>query len=397
VGGVSDGAGNAAEEDQRIADAMRQVKRDGFTMVGPQYELNRRVIADAGVAGLHCVYTIGTDDRGNPWIDFTHDGGAGFDVAEVERRAREQTAAVADNECIAWWDVAPEEIRWWHPEEMRYMAAMYRGVRQGDPLRRPVMMYEANNRDALALSRTLANEDISGKGLYANYEGQSDTRGPWIRWSIEQELEAMRLANRPDALPIAIPEMFQQPPTDQLPLVPQWARHDTYLALICGAKGVVVFSMRRRPGFTAHEAYYEGYASVAREVSGPLNLGQVLLFGEVRGDLDMKVTEGPERIVLQDDFGADLGGARPYPSISFVDIAYGPDRYLLAVNSSSKPVTVHGTGLPSGQIEAVDLFADSAVVMDGPSFDATFEPFQVMAWRFSGIANPSAREGWKAR
>lgn len=375
----------AIAKDQQVVAATARIKADGFTMMGPQYELNHRVIQDAESAGIKCIYTVGDDERGRAWTSFIHDRNVDFDPAEVEARAKAAVEAVAHHETIAWWNITPEEMRYWRASEMQYMAAMYRGVKAGDPLKRPVMMYEPNNRGAEALSRTLPFQDITGKGIYANYANQRDTRGPWIRWSIEQELEAMKIANRPDTLPLAIPEMFQQPPAELAHLAGDWARHDTYLALICGARGVVVFSMRIRPGFDAHEAYYQGFASVARELNGPLNLGQIFLFGEPRSDFDIRVIEGPETLTLEDNFGAKLGGPVAYPTVSWFDAQYGADRYLFAVNSASVPVKTLIDGLPPGEVRAADALnpQGEAVVITTGRFQTTFTPLQVRAWRFS--------------
>ncbi len=176
--------------------------------------------------------------------------------------------------------------------------------------------------------------------------------------------------------------MFQQPADEDLKWCPLWPRHDTYLSLITGAKGVAVFSMRVRVNFPAHGAYYEGFASVAREVCGPLNLGQVFLFGEVRGDLDMQIVSGPESIMLT-GVAKDDAPAVAYPTISFVDLAYGPHRYLMAVNSSYEPIEVRVTGLPQGNVAGEQLLADESVVINDRSFNATFAPMEVKAWRFS--------------
>ena len=53
-------------------------------------------------------------------------------------------------------------------------------------------------------------------------------------------------------------------------MIPKWVRHDVYLSLISGAKGIVVFSGWRRPKFPAFDRYFEAYAECAREINGPL-------------------------------------------------------------------------------------------------------------------------------
>ena len=114
---------------------------------------------------------------------------------------------------------------------------------------------------------------IIGKGAYANYVGRWQSR-VWVRWSIEQEVTAIEKA-KTSAIPIAVLEMFQQPPEERHHLVPHWARHDVYLSLVSGAKGIVVFSLRKRRNLTVYEDYYKAYARTAREICGEPDLGQV--------------------------------------------------------------------------------------------------------------------------
>jgi hypothetical protein len=370
------------QDDETIAAAFERVKGDHATMAGGQYEINYRLPQDAQRAGLHCIYTIGSNRDGTQWRNFAHNRNVEFDPDTVRQRVREAVEAVAHYESIAWWDLTPEELRWWRADEMQYMQIMYETIREADPLKRPIFMYEPNNRGAESLAKTLKFQDICGRGVYANYAGHKDTRGPWIRWAIEQEIEAIKLSGRSHAIPVAVPEMFQQPADEDLKWVPLWPRHDTYLSLITGAKGVLVFSYRVRVNFPAHDDYYEGFASVSREVCGPLNLADVFLFGEVRGDLDMQITSGPKSVLLPSS-GKDASVPPAYPSISFVDIAHGPHRYLIAVNSSYEAVETQVTGLPDGKVQSEALFAGGRDVITDRSFNATFAPMEVKAWRFS--------------
>jgi hypothetical protein len=370
-------------EDQDIQRWAARLKADGGTLIGPQYELNHRALADAEAQGLHCIYTIGCDERAQSWTSFVDNRNTSVDLAHLRQRVIAQVKAVADHANIAWWDLTPEEMRWWRPEEMTYLQTVYEAIREADPRKRPVFMYEPNNRDAASLAKTLLYQDLSAKGVYANYAGQRATRGPWIRWSVEQEVEAIRLSGRTHAIPLVVPEMFQQPAPADVPLVGAWARHDTYVGLICGARGVIVFSLRQREGFTAHDAYYEGYASVARDLNLDRQLGKVLLFGEIRDDIDLAVTDGPATLVLYDTFGANLGQPLIYPSVAFCSVQYEQDRYLLAANSAAAAVTVRVAGLPPGAIRCADLFGAGVSEIGDGRLEAVLQPLEVKGWRLS--------------
>jgi hypothetical protein len=235
-------------------------------------------------------------------------------------------------------------------------------------------MYDPNHRNAAALARTVEHLDICGKGMYTNYSAQRESR-VWVRWTIEQEIKAIEQANQ-SAIPIAVPEMFQQPPEELLPMIPKWVRHDVYLSLMTGAKGIVVFSGWRRPKFPAFDRYFQAYAECIRELNGPLNLGQVFLFGERRNDIRVRVIRGPSH--------AATAHKKPveFPSVAALDVAYGKDRYLFLANSSNEPVRVEVQGLPRTPITAENLFKpnDRRLVPSG-QWEPDLESLEIKAFR----------------
>jgi len=346
-------------------------KAAGCTYLGP-YQTERNV-EQARECGLRCTYTIeiDMDFHGKP-LELTPD--------EIRERIRRQVEKGRDHPEVAWWYLKPEELRFWRANEMTYLEVAARTIHENDPLKRPVWMYEPNHRDAGAMAKIVKHLDLCGKGLYTNYSGQRDSR-VWVRWSIEQEVEAVRQAN-PKAVPIAVPEMFQQPPDELLPMIPRWVRHDVYLSLVCGAKGVVVFSGGKRKGFPAHAAYYEAYAGCGRELNGPLALGQVFLFGQRRNDLKVVQLSGPKSLGLSGRAGE---GPKPprYPPLAWLDAAYGTHRYLFLVNSANEPVRAEVRGLPSKAIKAQDLFAPDTPASDvRDKMPLSLEPLEVKAFRF---------------
>lgn len=73
-----------------------------------------------------------------------------------------------------------------------------------------------------------------------------------------------------------------------------------------------------------------------------------------------------------------------YRSVNFADIAYGSDRYLVAVNSASKPVTVRVRGLPLEKVLAYNVFTGSAPIkVAGGQFSLHFEPLEAKCLRFA--------------
>lgn len=368
------------DRDEVVVRAVKRVAADGFTMIGPQYELNHRIIADAEAAGLKCIFSVGIDDGGYPWINFHEDDKAAYDPSELAERIRAQIAPVVDSDTIAWWDVSPEELRWWRAAEMQYLEIMTRTIREMDPKQRPIYMYEPNHFGVDSLVKTIACLDASSKGVYANYASHMLSRGPFIRWSIEQEIEAIRASGREHAIPIVVPEMFQQPPEEYASFPSTWARHDTWLGLVCGGRAVIVFSMRHRNGFSTHNDYYEGFASVAREINGELKLGDVLLFGEQREDLAITITSGPAQLVFEDRWRENAVPTE-YPPVAWRSMQYGHDRYLFAVNSAYEPVEALLEGLPQGSVTIEDLTSDKATIVTAGSLALSFKPLEVKLHR----------------
>lgn len=251
-------------------------------------------------------------------------------------------------------------------------------IRETDPLKRPVFMYEPNHRTAKALAKNAPHLDIIGKGMYTNYASRGENR-VWCRWTVEQEVEAIEKAGRPGAIPIAVSEMFQTPEEELLDRIPAWVRHDVYLALASGAKGVLVFSASKRPDFDrAREIYLETYLEVCRELTGADGLGRVFLFGEPLDDLNRTVLDGPETLELK-----LRRETRTYPSVAMANIRYRESRYVFLVNSAEEPVEVVVDGLVYGSAVTVENLFRPGERFTAPEGDfmTVLDPLEVEAYR----------------
>lgn len=343
-------------------------KPEGLTLIGP-YGREQNIEA-AKKLGLKCTYTISLP------MKFHSKEPLELTPREIRERIGEQVRAVAGHSEIVWWYLAPEELRYWRQNEITYLEVAADAIRQADPLKRPVWMYDPGHRDAASLAPTIKHLDICGKGMYTNYSAQRENR-VWVRWTIEQEIKAIEQAN-PSAIPIAVPEMFQQPREELLPMIPKWVRHDVYLSLMTAAKGIMVFSGWRRPKFPAFDRYFQAYAECIRELNGPLNLGQVFLFGERRKDIRVRVFRGPSHVATAHEEPME------FPTVATLDVAHGTHRYLFLANSSNEPVRVVVKGLPRTAIMAENLFetGDRRLVRPG-QWEPDLEPLEIKAFRFS--------------
>ncbi len=76
-------------------------------------------------------------------------------------------------------------------------------------------------------------------------------------------------------------------------MIPTRTRHDIYPGLISGAKGVAIWSLFPRGEVRrTFRIHYNAYATVAKEITGPKNPGQVFLFGEDHKDLTVSHISG---------------------------------------------------------------------------------------------------------
>jgi len=325
-------------------------------------------------------------------------------VAALEAEVR-AVLAHPHQDRLAWWYLKPEELRYWREHEIDYLELAADTIRRVDPHDRPVWMYDPGHRNAEALSHTARHLDIVGKGMYTNYSGQVRDR-VWVRWTIEQQKRAIAAAN-PDAIPIAVPEMFRHPgqfidayradASAAAAAARRWVRHDVYAALISGARGLAVFAWIPRPGDPArgrlpfkgavYQAYRAAYLRVAEELTGTLNLGAVFLFGRWRDDLTVSITEGPRTLTLE--YRPKHNEPAEYPTVGHATIDWRDGRYLFLVNSAERAVTARVRGLPIGEELTVhDLFGANTFNPTTGAFDLRFDRHEVKAFR---IAPPDGR------
>lgn len=165
--------------------------------------------------------------------------------------------------------------------------------------------------------------------------------------------------------------------------VANWCRHDAYMGLIMGGKGVQIWSgSRGRTNFsdTYFDAYLGGYLSVAKELNGPLNLAPVFLYGQPKTNVTLTITAGPKQLDL-----VYQKSMNSYSSVTFLAVQHEGTNYLFAVNSAEVPVTARFSGLPSAI--RTDLFeGDDTRTPDG-AFKVTFAPLAVKGWRFAPLGD----------
>ncbi len=326
---------------------------NGFTVAGPVYADQSRYLDQCFARGWPVVAQVGSG------ITFSDKSSSKYRLDESALRAKisEQVTRLAGHKEIVWWSVLPEELRPWRPEEMNYLSVICAAIRDADPQHRPVFHYNPNHRNADTLQPIAAHVDILAKGCYVNHVGRKNDRA-WVRWSMEQETQAIARAGASNAIPLLMPELCKDPSPAEDARIRDWVRHDVYLGLCSGARGVLIWSLYPRKDVSrTWQFWYDSYAECARELNGERHLARVFLFGEPKSDLKVSLVKGEKTTYLR------LGGeAEPattsdaerskreikLPSWTSSQYACDESRWLFVVNSANTPATFSVAGIPAG-------------------------------------------------
>lgn len=347
----------------------------GFTIVGPVYSGKEERLAEAIAYDQPIIYPIGLDmnflkRNDMPAVQMTPE--------EIREAVMQQVKEVADHDHIVWWYLVPEEMRTWRAKEMEYLDTAAAAIREADPKKRPIWMYDPNHRGASSMARIFQVTDIVGKGAYTNYAGKQDER-IWIKWGMEQQAEAIKQGKKP-GISLLVPEMFRN--AEDSDAIRGWVRHDVYLGLLEGAQGVMIFSFGRRANFSHFGTYFDAYAEVAKELTEGEKLGEVFLFGERRKEIETKVIKGPKKVEMLFE-ASKVTTPIKYSTLQSADIALGENRYLFLVNSSNEEMEVEVTGVPDNARWEI-LFAEGALTGEtNKGKIIQLGPLEVAGYRFT--------------
>jgi hypothetical protein len=364
--------------------------REGFSVAGPHYGGgNEAQLAACERLGLPVIAHVGPLPGTIPggW-----DAVAKLPLEEVRARTAERTRALASNRGIVMWAVQPEELRPWRKDEMAYLKVVTEAIRSADPEGRPIFLYNPNHRDADSLAAIVPHVDVVAKGCYANSAGHKDNRA-WIRWSVEQ-MEAAAAKGRPGAWTLVMPELCKDPDPADRPLIRTWVRHDCYLGLMSGAKGMLTWSLFPRKEVKATwKTWHEAYAECGREVNGERGLGRVFLFGERRDDLRVTTRERrePYPLGVSARTALEAGTSLPTEGTKGVlhpwtktELQLGARRWVFLANSVPEPTRFELRGIPGGAVLA-DAFTGKPLERpaDGAPLVADLAPWEIRAWVLS--------------
>ena len=303
------------------------------------------------------------------------------DPDEVTRQVAAQVTAAAENPKIAFWNLLPGAIRFREKREMAYLKAASRAIEHNDPLKRPIWTWLPPEANTAYLAHIAPWVGYLGKALQPPVTAQERSR-IWFRWAVERAVEAIHEVDA-EATPVAVPVAPDASSHDDAGRIATQVRHDLYLSLITGARGVIAIAPAQPAGLPEQEAFRNACLRVASELSGTEKLGEAFLFGERREQIEVDVVEGPAEVEL---FYPEGGVRKPlaYHSVSFVDLACGKERFLVLVNSAMEPVTLMIGGMPYAAVRAETLF-ESHPAMDVAEgeFEAELQPLEVRIYRMT--------------
>ncbi len=360
---------------------------NGFTVAGPVYGDQLPYLRRCFSNGWPVVAHVG------PHITFNDKSPDKYklNVAALRAEVEKQMQELAPHKEIVWWAVTPEELRPWRKDEMNYLEVVTAAIRAHDPLQRPIYLYNPNNRDAKTLEPIARQVDVLGKGCYVNSSGKKRDRS-WVRWSVEQEVAALGAAGRPGAIPLLMPELCKDPEPSEDLEIRAWVRHDIYLGLASGAKGVLIWSLfKRKEVKHSWQLWYDAYAECARELNGRRGLAQVFLCGERRANLKITQTRGGDAASLTLGGGIETNTTSAVeqarreikmPSWTAVEYCHAGDNWLCLVNSANSPAAFTVRGWPTGARAqnacddvAIELPAGAPLQLELPAYGVTMLRF----------------------
>jgi hypothetical protein len=375
---------------------------NGFTLAGPVYGKQQPYLERCFANDWPVVAHIG------PNITFNDKNPAKYkmDAKSLRSDLEQQVKELAAHEQIAWWGIRPEELRWWRKDEMQYLAIVCETIRDNDPRDRPIYHYNPNHRNAESLAPIAKHVDVVAKGCYVNLVDRKRDRA-WVRWSVEQQIEAIRAVGRTDAIAVVMPELCRDPEPHEDTEIRAWVRHDVYLGLASGAKGVLIWSLLKRAQVKrTWQLWYDAYSECAQELNGELGLSQVFLFGEsattlsvaptgdsdaatvaLGGDTEPTTTSDQERKQREVDV----------PSWTATEYVYDGTHWLFLINSANTPAAFNLSGWPRGS-QVKDAFNGKEIdVAIGSPWELTLPAYGVAAIRWTNRTaaidqRPSSRD-----
>ncbi len=291
--------------------------------------------------------------------------------------------ALAANTNIAYWDV-PEELRWWYVDEFQILQDYTAWTRTYDPWQRPNYMYIPGHYTQDAVQVYVPYLDIIPASAYVDDAGMPHA---WVRWRMEETIRGIEQAGavigsdylNGEKTPVGIVGLFVGE-NGAIP-TPDQTYHDFWQLIASGAQGIFVYAYAHRNDQNgALIANWNRLRQAAAQLSGPDQLGDMILYGRPVTDVTAAVLRGPAQTVSF----TPVGYSTPvqFPSINVFCQQWNGSNYLIAVNSTDQTVTASFGNLPPGCDAATVLFESRTVPISAASFTDCFAAWGVHIYQF---------------
>ena len=316
----------------------------------------------------------------------TNDPFTGWTQAAVQSWVQ----SIDGNTNIAWWSL-PEQLLPWYPTETNLLGNYLTWTRQYDPQQRPCYEYTENSFTAADMSKIIIYSDIVAVSCYCE---QINMPHAWVRYKLQQVgAGGAALAGKtlgPNYLAgqktlIGDLSIAEYPNTNNYPTEPTPAQtyHDFWSAIASGAQGIAVYSYYHAenddPANLTNCLLQANIA--ASQITGPEQIGSVILNGTPNTNVTFLVTAGPTNTVAFMPPGVSTN--IQYPSINVLSKTWNGNVYVIAVNDTSSNVTAVITNLPVPESSAALPFEARLVTMTNRSFTDTFAPWGVHIYKLT--------------
>ncbi|WP_407889216.1 hypothetical protein [Scytonema sp. NUACC26] len=302
-----------------------------------------------------------------------------------EAQAAQTISNLARSDRVVWWDF-PEERRYWEKGEMALVTNYATWTRKYDPKKRPNYMYIPGHYTAEDVKQYVPYLDIIPASVYTTYVNMPHA---WVRWRIETTLKGIHLAHADigsDYLhgkktPVAVLELFYE--GGKSIMTSQGAYHDFWQSIVSGARGILIFSYWHKRDHPSLDSVWQTYNRAAQQITGPDQLGSVILHGKELRNVRFEITTGPQQ-TSQFKFN-DMAQPISFPSVNFLTKVWNNNIYVIAVNSTQEPVVGKFIGLPPKAKQATVLFENNVVPVTDGTFNTRFASLGVHIFKILSL------------
>jgi hypothetical protein len=319
-------------------------------------------------------------------------------IAWSQSQVQSWIESLETNSNIAWWDL-PEELLPWIPSEMQLLGNYTVWTRFYDSGRRPTYEYTENTMSGSEIATISSNVDIISISCYCEQLGMPHA---WVRYKVHDAgIEGVAMAyetvgsNYLAGQKTITVDLYCATNSSGINATPAECYHDVWSSIASGAQGIALYSYYHAINDTpALRTNLLQYNLAASQISGPEQIGPMILYGTVDTNVNFIITSGPTNTVTFNPPGLSSGNLPPdltstnvsYSSLNVLCKIWSNKIYVIAVNSTSNTVSAIITNLPVASATAVLPFETNSVPISNNSLAAMFPAWGVHVYT---IASPS--------